>query len=148
MVLGREDDEWWNRPPSSVDSLDDSHPLTVAWLYRLWSIAPLRACNNELSQYLAHHKASLVEVVGIFVKDAVLLLRTLYKLKPLAKDLRILTQGPLAIIRSIQLSFKLRSPPNKVPWPMRANLASSALSKQFIGHIPHCIQRRRKVSRV
>lgn len=47
LILGREvvlafkDDVRWGSPPSSIDSLDNRSPLTIAWLYCLRARTPI-----------------------------------------------------------------------------------------------------------
>jgi hypothetical protein len=70
------------------------------------------------TRHHAHHKAGLVKVVGVFILDAVLRLRVLYKLEPPSNSLRILTQGSLVVVLAIELDFKLRSALNKLIGPV------------------------------
>ena len=82
--LASEDDERWDCPACCADALDYSNPLAIAWLDPLWSAALFRACKDHLSFDLAHHKPGLVEVVGVFILDAILLLDRLNKGEPRA----------------------------------------------------------------
>ena len=41
VVLASEDNEGWNCPPSSVNSLDLRNPLAITWLDRLWPASSL-----------------------------------------------------------------------------------------------------------
>jgi hypothetical protein len=72
VVLAGEDDKRWDSPPHYVTALNSCDPLPVALLYRLWSFSTVRCCDYRSSQYYAHHKASLIKVVHVFVLDAVL----------------------------------------------------------------------------
>lgn len=49
VVLARKDNEWRDSPSTGIDSLDYRRPFAIAWLYQLWTIAPLRACYNYAS---------------------------------------------------------------------------------------------------
>ena len=78
MVLASKDDKRWDSLASSVDSLDHRCPLAIARLDSLWPASPLKSCHDKLGRDLAYYKASLVKVVDVLVKDAILSFCLLY----------------------------------------------------------------------
>ncbi|KAF1923093.1 uncharacterized protein M421DRAFT_36278, partial [Didymella exigua CBS 183.55] len=86
---------------------------------------------------LAHHKACLIEVVHVFILDAILGFDVGYQAKPALQNLRILTESSL-----------LRRARYKAISPALANRLATAYSQQFISHICHLAQPGRKSSQV
>jgi hypothetical protein len=81
VVLCFEDKEGWNRPPHRVDASNKRYPLTVARLNSKRLSTPLRRCHHLNRPSNAYLKASLVEVVGVFVLNTVLGFNIAYKVK-------------------------------------------------------------------
>lgn len=148
VVLARKDNKRQNRPSICVDSLDCCSLLTITWLDCLPSSTPLRASNNQLRGYLAYQKPSLIKVVGILINNAVRSLNTLHKVELLANYLIVLAESSLSIVRSIESRCKGRTPFDKVPWPVSADLASATRSEQLVGYISYSVQCRREPSRI
>lgn len=84
------------RPPSCANSLNYSSLLAIARLNSLRSRASIQANDSKLSWYLAYLEASLIKVVYALVTNAERGLYTHYQL----------TEGSLAIIRSIKTRYK------------------------------------------
>ena len=124
------DDEGWDRPPRCIDPLDYRSPLAIALLNALWLSSTLRACNDCSSRYHAYHEARLVKVEGVLVKDTVLSLCVLYKLKPALYNLRILAESSLVVVLTIKLDFKLRATFNEGCSLVLANRVLVPFSKQ------------------
>jgi hypothetical protein len=113
LVLRREvvarlkDNKGRNSLTFGVDALYDCCLLSIAWLDCLWPSLSLRSCNNCSCRYLAHHKASLVEVIGVVVLDAILGFDIGYEAELALDYLRILAEGSLVVILLIKLYYKL-----------------------------------------
>ena len=61
-------------------------------------IAAIRGSNYHGGGEDAHHEAGLVEVVHVFLEDAVVGFDVVYKRKPLANNLWIFAFGPLVVV--------------------------------------------------
>jgi hypothetical protein len=61
--LATEDDERWDSPLSVTDALYDRDQVAITLLYLLRIASLLRACEDHLSAYHAHHEARLIKVV-------------------------------------------------------------------------------------
>jgi len=81
------DNKRWDRVPCGADTLDNGNPLLIAWLDKLWPSISLSASNHFYGPSDAHLEASLVKVMYIIVRNAVLDFSLLYKLKPRANNL-------------------------------------------------------------
>jgi hypothetical protein len=55
-----------------TNSLDNSHPLAIAWLRRSWPTSSIATRNDLRSSNNAHLKARFVEVIDIAINDTVL----------------------------------------------------------------------------
>jgi hypothetical protein len=72
VVLPFEDEERWDKPATSTDSSNQSNLLTITRLASNWIETDL-CCSYHLDRPpYAYLEPSLVEVVGIFIKDTVL----------------------------------------------------------------------------
>jgi hypothetical protein len=107
VVARLKDNKGRNSLTFSVDALYNYCLLSIAWLDYLWPSSSLRSCNNCSCRYLAYHKASLVEVIGIVVLDAILSFDIGYEAEPALDYLRILAEGSLIVVLSIELYCKL-----------------------------------------
>jgi len=72
---------------NASDILIDYRPLSIARLGLFGPAAAVRGSNYHSGEDNAHHKAGLVEVVGIVVENIVFDLNVVYKGKPLANNL-------------------------------------------------------------
>jgi hypothetical protein len=103
VVLALEDKRGWNRLPYCVDACNDTGPFSVTLLHCLWSAATLRAYDDSSYRYDAHHEARLIEVVRVFIQDAILGFGILYQAEPALGYLRILAEGSFLVVLSIKL---------------------------------------------
>ena len=62
----------------------------------------------------AHHKASLVKVIGIVIQDPMFGLYIPYKVKPLANSLPIFAFGSLVVVFTGKTRTELYPAPNEV----------------------------------
>jgi hypothetical protein len=67
----------------------------------------LRSYNNCSCRYLAYYKASLIEVIGVVVLDAILSFDIGYEAELALDYLRILAEGSLVVVLLIKLYYKL-----------------------------------------
>ena len=81
------DNKWWDYVPRGIDTLDNSNPLLIAWLNKLWLSTSLRASNHFYRPNNAHLEASLIKVVYIVIQDTILVFSLLNKLKLRANNL-------------------------------------------------------------
>jgi len=121
VLLTRQDHEGRETPARRVDTLDSRNPVSVTWLHSNCSTYYVRASNHLRRSRDAHHKASLVEVVGINILYTVRLARLLNELKPRCDSDRILTASALAVELPIPLGTKLRLAVDKARHPLLAN---------------------------
>jgi hypothetical protein len=101
VVLALENDKGRDSLLYRVDIYDDTSLLLVALLYCLWSAAMLRACDNSSCRYDAHDEARLIEVVRVFIQDAMPSFGTLDQAEPALNYLRILAESSLMFVLSI-----------------------------------------------
>jgi len=122
------DNKRWDRVPCGVDTLDNSNPLLIAWLDKLWLSTSLSASNYFYRPNNAYLEASLVKVVYIIVGNAVLNFGLLYKLKPRANNFWIFLQYPLIILCSIKCYLKFIRTRYKSIHPLLAHWLSTPCS--------------------
>jgi hypothetical protein len=128
VVLAGKDDEGRNSPPHCVDTLDHRCPLSIAWLHLFWLSSTIRACDNSSCWYNSNHEASLIKVVHVFIKNAVLCFHVVYKQKSVSDYFRIFAEGSLIVVLSIELNFELWAMLDKGCSPVVANWIAMLLS--------------------
>jgi hypothetical protein len=100
------DNKRWDCVPRGADILNNSNPLSIAWLNKLWLSTSLRASNHFHRPNNAHLEASLVKVVYVIILDTILVFSLLNKLKPRANNLWIFLLYPLTVLCSVKSHFK------------------------------------------
>ena len=121
MEFPRQDDKRWKTPARRVDTLNRRNLFAIAWLCDDCSTNCVRACDNFRRRSDAYYKASLVTVIGVFVKYAVRLARLRYKLKTRCDCDMILTTSALAVEFPVPLCLKLRLVVNPARHPVLAD---------------------------
>lgn len=99
-LLPFQNEEGWNKRAICTGSLDQCDPFRIRWLDLLWLAWPVCSCDYLRGRYLSHLEASLIEVIGVFRQDAILVDCVLHQSEPLLNDCWIFTQLPLAFICS------------------------------------------------
>src|ERR1700733_11941169 len=107
MILSREDDKRRDRPPLGINRLNDCRPFSITRLCHFSPSTSFRSSDYHSRGDNAHHEASLVKVVGVIIRDPVLKLNLLYKLKPCMYYIWIFTLGSLVVILSSKSRRKL-----------------------------------------
>ena len=88
--------------PFGINAFDYCRLFLIARLYEFTSSTSIGTCNYHRGVDNAHHKARLVKVVEVVIKDTVFSSYVSYEGKPLANKLRIFIEGPLKVVRVIK----------------------------------------------
>ena len=95
------DNKRWDCKASRTDCLNYGNPFMVTWLRCLWFPSPVCPCNYLCCSNYTHLEASLIEIVGIVIKDAVFSSCILYALKLGLDQLRIFTFRSLVVVLAV-----------------------------------------------
>ena len=96
------DEERREIPPFSINAFDYCRLFPIARLYEFTSSISINTRNYHRGIDNAYHKARLVKVVEVVIKDTVFSSYVSYEGKPLANKLRIFIEGPLKVVRVIK----------------------------------------------
>ena len=107
-----------NGPSCGINAYYSRSPLSVAWLDCLWPTSSFLSCDNCSLGDLAHHEACLVEVVRVFILDAILGFDVGYQAIPALQDRGILTEDSLIVLLAIELECELWLALNKRTGPV------------------------------
>ena len=127
--LFSKDDEGRDSPSRSTYALDDRDPFLVAWLYLLRVGSLLRGCKDHLAFDYAHHEPRFIEVVCVFIQNAVLLLCLPHELEPARSNACIFVQSSLVIVWMATSKLDLLGTRLEPVYPVLANRSFTARSK-------------------